>query len=159
MFILRDMETSDIKAVVEIISAHQKIDGRMARKYYKEYFLRMKRAKTDREKNIIAITEEGEIAGIIGYTPDKYDLPGILWLSWFYVKQKHRGRGLGSMLLNYIIDEARNLGVRKLYIDSSSDESYASAARLYRRFNFKGEGRLIDYYGSGEDAILWGFVL
>ena len=82
----------------------------------------------------------GDIAGVAGWYPDKYDWPGILWLNWFSVHAAHRD-------------------TRRLYVDTSTDAAYDNAVRLYERFGFREEGRLVDYYEIGEDFLILGLDL
>ena len=159
MYAIRDMTAADVDAVVTIITSHEETDGELAERYYREYF-ESEDAESERERSIVAtIQETGEIAGVAGWFPDKYDWPGILWLNWFYVRQAHRRRGVGRMLLQEVIDSVRRLDSRKLYLDTSSDPIYARAVELYKRFGFREEGRLADYYDVGEDYLILGLDL
>ncbi len=160
MFEFREMTAEEVPAVVAIISAHSRADGRMAAAYYAGYFADDARVRSPRERNIVGLmAAERGIAGVIGFCPDKYDCPDMLWLNWFYVAEKYRGRGLGTALLDRAIGEARELGTRKLYLDTSSDASYKAAVRLYGRFGFREEGKLLDYYVAGEDCLILGLEL
>ena len=154
---VRMMTAADVTDVVTIISSHEREDGRLAESYYEEFFEADQ--PSPRELNVVAVTERGDIAGVAGWYPDKYDWPGILWLNWFYVHGAHRGQGVGSMLLQHVIDNVRQLDVRKLYVDTSSDVAYGNAVRLYERFGFREEGRLLDFYEAGEDFLIMGLEL
>jgi ribosomal protein S18 acetylase RimI-like enzyme len=70
------------------------------------------------------------------------------------VDENFRGRGFGSALLQYVIEQVRAARARKLYIDTSSDLKYNPAIRLYERFGFHKEASLGDYYGDGEDFVI-----
>ena len=158
MFAIRAMTSADVDAVVTIIRAHEETDGELAELYYREYF---ETAATDeRERSVVGfVAATGEIAGVSGWYPDKYDWPGILWLNWFYVGETFRGQGVGRMLLRHVIDAAERLDTRKLYVDTSSDPAYRCAVQLYEGFGFREQGRLADYYGIGEDFLILGLDL
>ncbi len=51
------------------------------------------------------------------------------------VRPSHRGAGIGSALLAYLIDLAPSLGARRLYIETNS--ALAPAIRLYEKFGFR----------------------
>lgn len=155
----REMIAADIEEIVKIITAHQKKDGSLALEYYKQYFADSARLQSKRERNSVAVAEDGQIVGMNGFRPDQYDWPDILWLSWFYVAEHSRKKGIGSLLLRNVISEVRAFRIRKLFLDTSSDESYEAAVRLYRQFGFQEEGRLIDYYGPDEDYLIFGLKL
>ena len=159
MSAIREMTVADIDAVVAIIRSHEETDGELAERYYHEYF-GSDDAESERERSVVGIVEEtGKIAGVSGWYPDKYDWPGILWLNWFYVREDCRGRGVGRMLLQHVVDAARRLDTRKLYVDTSSDPAYGRAVDLYEGFGFREEGRLTDYYDGGEDYLILGLDL
>jgi len=158
MLQIRKMEVSDVEDASVIVAAHSKIDGKLAAEYYTNYFADPQRLSSDRERNFVGICDDS-IVGVVGFCFDKYCSPDILWLNWFYVHPNYRRRGIGRDLLKYVLDEARSLGVRKMYLDTSSDISYAPAVALYERFGFREEGRLLDYYGHGEHYLIMGLVL
>lgn len=51
------------------------------------------------------------------------------------VRPAHRGAGIGSALLAYLIDLAPSLSARRLYIETNS--ALAPAIRLYEKFGFR----------------------
>lgn len=50
---------------------------------------------------------------------------------------KHRGRGIGLIVLNRIVEEARARGYRRLSLETGSMEAFAPARALYSGFGFK----------------------
>jgi ribosomal-protein-alanine N-acetyltransferase len=81
--------------------------------------------------------------GVVGYA--------VLWfvlehgeLANIAVRPEHRGRGLGSFLLDRIVERARERGVRSLYLEVRV--SNGRAAELYERRGFREVGRRRDYY-------------
>ncbi len=70
------------------------------------------------------------------------------------VHPQHRRRGLGTLLLLDLFEQARERGVQRLTLEVRV--SNVAAQRLYEAFGFHLEGRRLHYYGDGEDAlILW----
>lgn len=62
-----------------------------------------------------------------------------------YVLPDQRGKGLGKKLLSQLIDEAREIGYKKILLDSAI---YMKAAHsLYKSMGFSD----IDYYSEGEN--------
>lgn len=160
MFSIRAMTRSDLDRVLQIISAQNKIDGENADEYYRRYFSDDDRVVSPRERHFVATMDpEGLVVGIAGFCPDKDDWKGVLWLTWFYVAPEYRERGIGTKLLRCVIDQVRELGIRKLYVDTSTGESFATAVSMYKRFGFREEGRLLDYYEEGEHCPIFGLRL
>jgi ribosomal protein S18 acetylase RimI-like enzyme len=77
------------------------------------------------------------------------------------VRHGHRGRGIGSALMETCIAWARDNGAHKVTLTVWPHNTRAIA--LYRRYGFSSEGRLVRHYRrrSGElwDAIPMGLVL
>jgi RimJ/RimL family protein N-acetyltransferase len=73
----------------------------------------------------------------------------------------HRGRGVGAVLLSALIAWARATGAHKVTLQVWPHN--VAARRLYERFGFVEEGRLLRHYRrkSGElwDAVVMGLVL
>ena len=59
-----------------------------------------------------------------------------------------RGRGIATLLLRHIVDEARRSGYGRLYLETGSQEFFAPARRLYQRHGFSTCPPFGDY---GED--------
>lgn len=93
-------------------------------------------------------------AAIVGY--------GGLWLTvddahvtTIAVDPTHRGRGVGELLLNALIDQAYELGARQITLEVRV--SNTAAQHLYLKYGFQPTGTRRRYYtDNGEDAlIMW----
>jgi [ribosomal protein S18]-alanine N-acetyltransferase len=64
-----------------------------------------------------------------------------------------RGRGLGRLLLDTVLERARREGVRQLFLEVRP--SNEGALRLYQRYGFEEVGRRRNYYSDPrEDALV-----
>ncbi|UCC80649.1 MAG: GNAT family N-acetyltransferase [Candidatus Zixiibacteriota bacterium] len=157
---IRKMTPDDIAAVVKIIREHEDFDGDCSQDYYDGYFGDSKRTESSREENFVSYdSESGQVIGVCGFCPDKYDTPNILWLNWFYLSEDYRGKGIGVNLLEFTINRILDMKISKVYLDTSSYHSYAKAIQLYKDFGFGIEGDLKDYYGKGENFLIMGLDL
>lgn len=66
--------------------------------------------------------------GLYTYTRDKAE---AAWLAWFCVDSEIRRRGIGSRLLDFTIQEARNTGRQYLRLYTSDRPNEAAAQFLY----------------------------
>lgn len=156
-FVTREMRKEDIPSIIEIIGSHSLFDAENAKKYFEKYFNDSARLLSDSERNyVVQDVERGTLIGICGFSPDKYDHQGIMWLNWLYVKKEYIGKSIGFNLLNYTREIAKSQSIRKIYLDTSSDSVYRRAIKLYKNFGFKQEGELINYYDIGEHYIIMG---
>ncbi|MBP1719339.1 MAG: ribosomal-protein-alanine acetyltransferase, partial [Deltaproteobacteria bacterium] len=98
-------------------------------------------------------------------------LPGRVWgylCFWLVAEETHilnlavhpqwRCRGVGSRLLEYVVDYSRAKGVEEIFLEVR--RSNHRAISVYRRFHFQPLGIRPRYYqDSGEDAIIMGLRL
>ena len=68
------------------------------------------------------------------------------------VHPRHRGRGIGAVLLDEALREARAVGAEAVTLEVR--RSNAAARRLYATFHFEEVGVRRNYYGRGEDALI-----
>jgi len=95
--------------------------------------------------------EEGQIVGYaIFEIEDQGGLVGHLLN--IGVDKNHRRRGIGSLLLNTILNNIIRSGALEVYLEVF--KSNLDARRFYATFGFKEEKEIKNYYGRGEDGIL-----
>ena len=74
----------------------------------------------------------------------------------FFIHAPHQGKGLGGVLLQHLLAQARQHGASHMFLEVR--ESNAVARQLYQRAGFDAYHRRKDYYrhadGQREDAIL-----
>lgn len=95
---------------------------------------------------------EDDAGGIVGYT--------VLWMSGeecelanLAVAPAHRAAGLGMLLLDAALEEARAEGSLVMFLEVRASNS--AALRLYARRGFHEVGRRTDYYKNPvEDALV-----
>ena len=73
-------------------------------------------------------------------------------INFFVVNQKYRKKGLGSYLMNNLVEECKKLNVNKLFLEVSHTNS--AAEKFYSRFEFSTVGIRRNYYRDGSDALL-----
>lgn len=64
----------------------------------------------------------------------------------------HRGKGYATAILDILLNDMKNRGIKKVFLEVESDN--APAIALYKKFEFVQYGYRRDYYGQGKDAIL-----
>jgi GNAT superfamily N-acetyltransferase len=81
---------------------------------------------------ILLAVEDGEAIGCVALMvmPD-----GGFEVAKMAVTEAHKGRGVGRELMAACIERARQLGARRLYLETNS--GLAPALGLYRRFGFQ----------------------
>jgi ribosomal-protein-alanine N-acetyltransferase len=106
-------------------------------------------ADNEAARCFVAEAEDGRIAAMI--------------VSWIIVDEAHiatfathpdfRRQGIGSKLLSEALDDARQAGARRAFLEVRA--SNETAQEMYKRFGFEVAGRRPRYYrDNAEDAIL-----
>lgn len=107
---------------------------------------------------VLAEDETGRLLGYACYGPvpctqATYDL------YWIAVRPDIAGQGLGRAILDEVEHAARAQGARKLVAETSSRAQYAPTRGFYERRGFAAEARIRDYYGPGDDLVVYTKVL
>lgn len=74
-------------------------------------------------------------------------------LYWMVTDGRHRGRGLGRLLLTAVEDELRARGGRTVRVETSSLEGQGGARRFYVAAGYSEVGLIADFYRPGDDLV------
>lgn len=151
---IRVMRPDDLDEVLRMIRLHDSDDYKAAKQSFAQTRFDMPQHIT--AHFVIIDPEENRPVGVSGYYLDDLEARGLYWLGWTYVNPFFRGRGLGGKLMRFVLEAVREAGGRKIYLSTSSLESYATAVGFYERHGFIEEGRLLDYYADGEHQLIMG---
>ncbi len=92
----------------------------------------------------------GEIAYVLDMNDSDYTVPGKrIYISRLIVKKEYRNLGIGSILVDYIVDVIKNMGYSEISI--GVDKSNSPALHLYRKKGFdkvifEGKDKNGEYY-------------
>ncbi|HTK13186.1 MAG TPA: GNAT family N-acetyltransferase [Xanthobacteraceae bacterium] len=99
--------------------------------------------KTTKKHRRFAVSlrdDDGEIVGgIVGEV-----WMTVLFIQFFWIEQRFRGRGHGTALIKSIEDEARRFGAVRSYVDTMSFQ----APTFYRACGYKEYGNIDGYPGG-----------
>ena len=84
----------------------------------------------------IAINNKGKLLGVVGLYSLNSDYLDTYWIGWYCVSKKERGKGIGSILLEYVINEARVRKRKYLKLYTSTYKDEAAAQKLYEKYEF-----------------------
>lgn len=80
-------------------------------------------------------------------------------LYWIAIDPAYQRRGLGRELLQTTEAQIAAAGGQRVYIDTSGQPKYASTRDFYEAQGFRCEARLVDFYGPGDDRIIYTKVI
>lgn len=82
-----------------------------------------------------------------------------MWNLYFIaVDPLHHGRGYGQVLMAFVEDLVRSKGeteARVLLVETSSTPQYDHTRDFYRQLGFDEEARIREYYGPGDDKVVF----
>ena len=102
-----------------------------------------------RDSDLLVADVKGEIAGyaVFWAVLDQGELGNVA------VDESHRGQGIGSKLIQAVLDRATDRGVREVFLEVR--KSNIGAQDLYKTFGFSEVGRRKNYYLEPlEDALV-----
>ncbi|MDX2669775.1 GNAT family N-acetyltransferase [Streptomyces sp. NRRL_ISP-5395] len=124
---MRAAEPADVEPIAELRATVMRADlERLGR--YDEHRVRQRLRDSFSARHTSVITVDGELAGCVTVRPAEDGL----WLEHFYLAPRHQGRGLGSAVLNSLLErtDAQDLTVGLNVLNGSA------ARRLYERHGF-----------------------
>jgi [ribosomal protein S18]-alanine N-acetyltransferase len=105
----------------------------------------------------VARAEKSATRTIAGYIVAR-ETAGELHINNVAVREHYRRQGIGSALLNRIVEEGRRLGATTAFLEVRAGNVAARA--LYERCGFRAISRRTNYYSEpGEDAVVMSFAL
>jgi RimJ/RimL family protein N-acetyltransferase len=146
----REMKGSDLDAVLEIIRNHDQDDSEYAEETY----------ESSEMKGHYVLTERGKIIGVTGYSPIE-ETDNSYWLSWTYLAESVRGRGLAEGMLQELMERLGRQGARKLFVNTTDfsdpdlDPLHEDSKKLYESLGFRLELSYKDYYTPGESRLTY----
>ena len=61
------------------------------------------------------------------------------------VADKYRKNGMGEKIISHLIDQAKQIGIKKLSIETGSGDFFTPARKLFKKFRFKKSGPFAHY--------------
>lgn len=146
---VRPMEPGDIPRVLEIIENHDEDDAEEAADDLRHSLIGM----------FVAI-DNGRVVGVTGAIEDP-EAEGVCWLSWTYVDEAERGQGMGRYLMEGLLHELSDAGIRKLFMSTGDyvedgEDIYAAAKALYKKLGATLELKVDDFFEVGEARYVYG---
>ncbi|MDB9515627.1 GNAT family N-acetyltransferase [Roseofilum reptotaenium CS-1145] len=107
------------------------------------------------ESNQLWLVSEGtEFEGVIYCIPEPMT-QGTWNVQMLLVSPDSHGQGHGQALMNAVIDALKEKGQRLLIVETSSLSEFQRARDFYQKCGFTEEGRIMDFYKSGDDKVVF----
>ena len=111
----------------------------------------------DQHRWIVAPDDDGRVVGAAYFAPEPF--ADRVWNLYFLaVHPGHHRSGIGARLVSQVEKSLLGTGeqaARVLIVETSSTIEYESARRFYEREGFDREARVREFYGPGDDKIVF----
>ena len=87
-------------------------------------------------REFMVAEREGELVGTVSIC-ESYRPPEAMHLFALEVSEAHRNEGIGADIVNWVVEEARRRGLRRVFLEVRTDNP---ARRLYHRLGFRRVG-------------------
>ncbi len=153
------MEEKEVEGITNIIrKALSEKDAQAAKKGYLHYFFCAANNIDDGRKyfNIVLGNKVIGTTGLHHYTwgPKEH-----VWGGWLAVAPEYQGNGYGFQATSMTVEEARRLGYKRFYYETSSNPDLAPAVSLYQKLGFSKVGQINGYMSGGADMLVYGMEL
>ncbi len=78
-----------------------------------------------------------KIIGVTGWYTEVIGEKDVVWLGWYCLDPKERGKGLGREILEWTMNEVKMKGYKVMKLYTSDDPNEATAQILYEKRGFK----------------------
>ena len=112
-------------------------------------------SELDKDFHYIVAIEQDKIIGLVTWLMHGLPKHGLFELDRICILSESRGKGIGSKLVNKLVDDAKDWykkkgsGIRKLYLLTHEDN--LNAHLFYEKIGFKHESTLENHYYKGKD--------
>lgn len=136
-WIIRKIKQEDNQAIAQLIrSVFDEMEIPKVGTAYEDPYLDLMFEEYSKPKSVYFVVEnEGEIVGCAGIAPLENEDPAICELQKMYFMPKTRGLGIGSELMGKCLEQARNFGFEKCYIETMP--FMHAAQKLYKKSGFE----------------------
>ncbi len=112
----------------------------------------MTKQTAEQDYSYFAVREDDELCGYFAVKPENDER---FFLSKLYLRSDKRGRGIASMMLKRVFEEAENCGKKKVYLTVNKHNDHA--IEVYKKTGFVIAAEAVTDIGSGyvmDDYIL-----
>ncbi len=145
--IVRAVIASDMPAIKAVIDATALFPSAMMDEMLASYL--------SGESEEIWLTTGEPHANSVAYCSPERMTSGTWNMLLIAVHPEHQGKGNGGALVGHTEEILRSRGARLLLVETSGFPEYEKTRRFYHKLGYREEGRIREYYQSGEDKIIF----
>ncbi len=153
---LQPMQEADMPEAVVLVSEAMNADeGRWAQGTM-EFHFSCTKGDLDDGRHYYVWKEAGMIRGLVGLHRYLWGPEKNVWLAWFAVHPGWQRQGVGQKLLESVEAIARDMGYRKLLVETYRQADFDTARAFYASNGFTEMGTISDYLPDGSEMVVYG---
>ena len=156
---LAHMKKEDIPKVVELIRVAMNQDEADWANTTMHYHFGCAENNFDDSRYYFVWQNDSKVLGIAGLHHYNWGPKENVWLGWFALDPDLQGKGLGSKLFDEMIVLAKEMGFKKMFIETYISPAFEKAREFYQNKGFKPAGEIENYLPDGEPMIVYLKVL
>ncbi len=98
--------------------------------------------------------EDDTVKGYVCFGPIPCTL-GSFDLYWIVVDPDWQGEGLGRRLDLQAAEAIREMGGRKVFVETSGKAQYRATREFYLKIGYREAARIVDFYDVGDDKVIY----
>jgi len=151
----RKIEERDASSVVQLITEAMNADeGLWASKTIKRHF-ELRNLRINDGRNYTVFEVEDSVVGISGLHHYEWGPTENVWLGWFALDPRFQRRGLGIDMMKKTECVARELGYRKLFIETYNSTTFERAINFYEKYGFNRAGSINEYLPDDSSMLVF----
>ncbi len=110
-------------------------------------------------RNYFVWKNRERVLGVTGLHHYDWGPKENVWLGWFALDPLLQGKGFGDRLFDSMISYAKEMGFKKMFIETYISPAFEKARRFYEKKGFRPVGRIENYLPDGDAMIVYLKVL
>ena len=153
---LRPAATEDLDRIKEIAVAAEMFTAEEVG-FFDEMFAGALDGRLEGHRWLVAETADGAISGAAQFAPEPF--ADRMWNLYFIaVDPAVQSGGIGAAMMAHVEQDLRERGESEaltLIVETSSTEQYRRTRQFYERLGYDEEARIRDYYGPGDNKVVF----
>jgi GNAT superfamily N-acetyltransferase len=149
------MKKEDIPGAVELIRVAMNRDEADWAEITMHHHFGSAENDLDDGRHYFVWQDDSKVLGIAGLHHYEWGPKENVWLGWFALDPDLHGKGLGSKLFDQVVSLAKEMGFKKLFIETYSSPTFEKASKFYQNKGFKRAGEIQNYLPDGEAMIVY----
>ncbi len=146
---IRKAVKTDINGMVNILHTIELFPPEMLDEMIKDFLY------NPNSKDIWFVKVENDEPVALGYCAPEQLTDGTFNLYAIGVQKALQGQGIGQEMMIFIEDLLKSQGQRLLIVETSSSPALSKARRFYEKLNYTKEAVIRDFWGEGDDKIIY----